>query len=67
MTNILSSLFQYILTRSGANPKVSSLVSGILSNLDFGPGIESVSPPSGEEKKEEKGEEKKEGEEEKKE
>jgi hypothetical protein len=53
MSNILSSLFQYILTRSGANPKVSSLVSGILSNLDYGPGMESMSPPSGEEKKEE--------------
>ena len=36
MTTILPSLFQYILSRSGANPKVTSLVSSILPSMYSG-------------------------------
>ena len=35
MWSILSSMFQYILSRAGANPKVTTMVSTILSNLEY--------------------------------
>ena len=52
--NILSSMIPYILSRAGANPKVSALVSPILTNL-FAPMIEESGSglPSEEEEKEE--------------
>jgi hypothetical protein len=51
MTNILSSMFQYILSRAGANPKVTTMVSSIIANLDYSAGLE---VPEGKERKEEK-------------
>jgi len=52
MPNILSSMFQYILSRAGANPKVTTMVSTILANMDYGEGLEVPQGP-GEEKEEE--------------
>jgi hypothetical protein len=50
LPNILSSMFQYILSRAGANEKVSALVSSIMANMDYGadleiPEITATAPP----------------------